>query len=75
MTKIELLKILTTFAKDYRDDAKDSIVRNRHMNDCAADQVIEQYVIDAILTDYINYVAYRQGVDYGLYSSDLTQKD
>lgn len=30
-----------------------------------------QEVVDAVLTGFINHAAFCQGVDYGLYASDL----
>ena len=71
MTGIELLTLLKKCADDYSKDAKKSIARNDHMNDIKIDETIEQKVIDAVLVDYINYIAARNGIDYGLYTSDL----
>jgi hypothetical protein len=32
---------------------------------------LTQDEIDAVLTDYINYVAFHFGIDYGMYAKDL----
>ena len=80
MSKIDLLKLITTDAKNYCDDAAESLERNTHMNDLSFEElkqflalgpVISQKIIDALLVDFINSVAANQGVDYGLYTSDL----
>jgi hypothetical protein len=71
MTKIELLEMLTRNAKDYRKGGVlASLERNRHMNQYEGEKVSGQ-TIDAILVDFINHVAARQGIDYALYTSDL----
>lgn len=35
------------------------------------DTSLKQTTIDAILTDFINYVAMACGIDYGMYAKDL----
>lgn len=70
MTKIELLEMMTKNAKDYRSTAMESVARNSHMND-ATGSAIDQKDIDAILTDFINYVGVKQCVDFALYATDL----
>jgi len=72
MKTIELLELLTTHATNYREIAKQSVMRNAHMNNLTFDDTIQQPHVDAILTDFINYVAANMGVDYGLYTEDLT---
>lgn len=71
MGAIELLELMKKLAIRYRTEANASIVRNRRMNDRSTTSDIPQEDIDAILTDFINFVGVRNGVDYGLYSSDL----
>lgn len=71
MTTIEYLNGLTEYAKDYSIIAKQSVIRNNHMNDINSGEFIEQKHIDAILVDFINYIASLQGVDYGLYTDDI----
>ena len=70
MTKIELLNTLRKNAGEYRLQANKSIKRNNHMNNATSAE-IHQDDIDALLTDFINYVAMKQCVDYGMYTSDL----
>jgi hypothetical protein len=70
MKTIEVLKVLIADAKEYRAGAMESIRRNAHMND-ATGADINQRDVDALLTDFINYVAGRRCVDLALYASDL----
>lgn len=72
MTKIEYLETLTKFAKDYRIKAMSSIERNAHMN-CHTGAEISQDNIDALLVDFINFIGVRNGIDYALYTSDLSK--
>lgn len=71
MNKIELLNLLTKYAKEYRKDAQSSVIRNLHMNEMQPAEVIQQNSIDAVLVDFINYIGTQQCVDYGLYTMDL----
>lgn len=71
MTNLELLNFLTDQAKSYRKDCVASINRNKHMNKLTTPCDIDQSVVDAVLTDFINRIGSNQGVDYALYSKDL----
>lgn len=71
MKKIELLNFLADQAKIYRKNCVSSINLNNHMNELKESCHVDQNVIDAILTDFINCIGYNQGVDYALYSKDL----
>lgn len=73
MTKKELLDYLENQACEYRLIAKNSIKRNKHMNNIEKNDMIEQKVVDAILVDFINYIALYQGVDLGLYTKYLVK--
>lgn len=75
MTSIEVLEALSKYAKKYRLEAAASMVRNRHMNELPDDSPIEQEVIDAVLTDFINYIGVHCGIDYALYTKDLKETD
>lgn len=71
MTKQELLDMLVKNAKQYRSaGVLESLQRNNHMNQYEGEKVSGQ-TVDAILVDFINYVAMQQGVDLGLYTVDL----
>ncbi len=65
MTKLELLRMLESNAVEYRKTAKDSIAGNQGL-------YLTQKQVDVVLTDFINYTAAFQGVDYGLNIKDLT---
>ena len=69
MSAVELLNLITGYAKGYQPDAIESIWRNQHMHDCRTQPT--QETVDAVLTDFINFVAMKHGVDYALYSKDL----
>jgi hypothetical protein len=71
MTRKELFKLLESFAIDYRKIAIDSIRRNRHMNEVTLED-IQQTVVDALLVDFINYIASENCCDLGLYTHYIT---
>lgn len=68
MTNGELINLLIQRAKEYRSDANSSLARNDHQHPVFH---MDQSVIDALLTDFINYVGANQGMDVGLCSYDL----
>jgi hypothetical protein len=69
-TTLEFLEALAKDAKTYRAGAQTSIMRNRHMNDATGTN-IDQRDVDAILVDFINFVAMQRGIDFGMYTTDL----
>ena len=71
MKAIEMLDLTTSFAKKYKKDAAASIKRNSHMNEINQVEVLDQRHIDAVLTDFINFIAANHGIDYALYASEL----
>lgn len=71
MTKGELVKMVERNAQDYRRFAIESLLNNNHMNNLKVGEVISQTHIDAILVDFVNYVARFQGLDLGFYVKDL----
>jgi len=73
MNKIHLLEMLTNNAREYRMTANESVKRNSHMNSSTG-TAIDQKDVDAMLTDFVNFVANKQGVDYGLYATDLADE-
>ena len=74
MNRGEFLDLLTKFAQDYRERAVASVSRNKHMNELGGQCDLSQDEVDALLTDFINFIGVTQGVDYGLYASDLKKK-
>jgi len=71
MTRGELCELLIRDARDYKKEGVlKSITRNHHMNEYDGEE-IKETAIDAILVDFINYVATHQGLDLGLYIKDL----
>jgi len=73
MTKIELLSILSNEAKTYCPVAVESVINNGHMNEFNGND-IPQSAVDALIVDFINYIAVGQGIDYGLHTKDLRKK-
>ena len=63
------LQELIRHAKDYRDDAVDSVHRNSHMNELR--WINEQDEVDAVLVDFINYIGRKKGIDLALYTIDI----
>ncbi len=76
VTKADLYDMLIDYAKKYRLHANESLMRNQHMHMNYNPGIINipQPEIDAILTDYINFVAFKQCCDLALYSEDLAKK-
>ena len=74
MNRIELLDSLRKFAIDYRLGCEKSINCNKHMNELDGTCEVDQLLVDAILTDYINFIAVGYCVDYGMYTTDLEVK-
>lgn len=72
MNALDLLQLIEKTAKEYRVDAQDSLDRNSHMNHLKK-EFVTQKVIDAVLVDFINFMAMKQCIDYGLYVSDFTK--
>ena len=74
MKAIEMLELTKKYADGYSKESKTSLVRNNHMNEILESQQIEQKVIDAVLVDFINYIAVKHGIDYAIYTSDLRKE-
>lgn len=69
----EFVKMVDTIARRYRDGAIESVKRNSHMNALGGECRLTQDEIDAVLTDFVNYLASCQGMDYGMYASDFAK--
>jgi len=70
MTKKELLQMLCDYAKSYCPGAAMSIARNNHMNEYQGEDV-PQILVDALIVDFVNFVAGEQCMDLGFYTKDL----
>lgn len=71
MTRGELVKLIDETMRLYRANGiLDSVKRNSHMNEYKNEKV-SQKTLDAIMVDFVNFVASTQGIDYALYTSDL----
>ena len=71
MTRGHLVDWLVDCAKEYAPDAPASVDRNLHMNDLGAPMALDRKVTDAIVVDFVNFLAARQGLDLALYTSSL----
>lgn len=69
MTTLTLCDTLVERARQYRPKSLASIRDNDHMH--SASESITQADIDAVLTDFINFIAGQNGIDYALYAKDL----
>jgi hypothetical protein len=72
MKKIDLLKMLERNAVEYQKLPKVAW-KNRHMNSLKkGDRChLKRRVVQAVVIDFINYVAVMQGVDLGLNSRNI----
>lgn len=75
MQVIELLDMLSAFTKEYRLECNDSIKRNKHQNTLDGKYEFAQEEIDAVLVDFINYIASSYCVDYALEVRDITGEE
>ena len=71
ITTGQLIDLLCEDAKAYLPEAVESIKRNNHMNMCTNETTIDRVVVDAAITDFINFVGARRCVDVGVYTRDL----
>ena len=82
MTKGDYMKMIEADARDYiAQDVIRSILRNSHMNDLKVDEAVQvlakvpkefmKNLTEAIIVDFINFLGYKQGLDYGMYTYDL----
>ena len=74
MKVLDMLELMTKFAKEYRQDAQKSVSRNKHMNEINDGEILQQSHIYDILVDYINFVGINHGIDYSLFTDDLKKQ-
>jgi hypothetical protein len=70
----ELLDTLNKSAKEYAPDACKSIIRNCHMNNLYPDSKVDPDTVDAVIVDFVNYIASTYCVDYAMYTKDLRKE-
>jgi len=77
MSIITFIHHVENNVKCYIKIAKESVFRNKHMNELkninGLDN-LDQKIIDALFVDFINFVALKKGVDYAMYTKDLKNK-
>lgn len=73
MSTSDLLDMLVNSAIDYRVERFASMARNTHMHDATLEAIAatKPDILDAVMVDFLNYVARRQGVDLALYAEDI----
>lgn len=69
----QLVDRFVGYAKDYIKISAESIKRNNHMNNLESDLVIPKDVINAVVVDFINFIATEHCIDLGLYTKDLEE--
>jgi hypothetical protein len=69
MKAIEMLELTKDHAVEYRKEAQQSLERNNHMNEIESCELVQQRHIDAVLVDFINYIGFKHGIDYALYTN------
>jgi hypothetical protein len=70
----DYMEYLTCCAKEWIPDSLADINRNEHMNDCDGKVEItkvNQDLVDAAVTAFINHVGASFCMDYALYTNDL----
>lgn len=71
ISKIQFIEHVNESMERYREDAPQSLVRNNHMNKIRKSEIVSQRIIDAVLVDFVNFIAGEMGVDYGMYTRNL----
>lgn len=71
ISRLQFIEHITEAIEKYRLDSNSSIHRHSHMNDIEPEDYVEQRIVDAILVDFVNFIAGKMGVDYGIYTRDL----
>ena len=75
MTRGELCDWLVARLKDYKSGGiLESVKRNSHMNEYKNEKV-SQETVDAILVDFVNFLAGSQCIDLALYTKDLKNEE
>ena len=75
MTVLELIHSIEQIAQEYRPEAIKSIKRNTHLHDCKLEDIGKQDFVDAILSDFVNFLASKYHVDYGTHAYDIYWPD
>jgi hypothetical protein len=73
VSSIDVLNFLVSYAKKYVKEGKDSVKKNRHMNELEKDDSVTQQQVEAVVVDFINYIGVKCGIDYALYTSDVQE--
>jgi len=72
MSDNEVLEFLRLYAKDYRVNAISSIVINSIVTNIDNKNLLDQKIIDATLTDFINYVGRKRNTKFMICVEEIT---
>lgn len=70
MKLTQMVDHLASIAAKYRKHAPGLVDLNKHMHDYKGEALTQEQV-DALLSNFINFVAATWGVDYALYARDF----
>ena len=62
MRPLEMVEFIESAARNFRES---------YMNEVNTSQVIDQKILDAVVVDFVNYIALSQCIDFALYTKDL----
>jgi len=71
MTRGEFLNRIVDDAKEYCPGALKSVLRNCRMSNINENDICSQEFVEALLVDFINFIAKGQCIDLGLYTKHL----
>jgi hypothetical protein len=76
LTRGDILKMITAMAQKYVPFARKSVLRNSHMHRyTGAPGDVPQTFVEAVVVDFINFVSTSIGVDYGLCTKHLAERE
>lgn len=66
MRALEMVEFIESAARNFRES---------YMNEVNTSLVVDQKVLDAVVVDFVNYIALSQCIDLALYTEDLQKTD
>ena len=66
MRALEMVEFIESAARNFRES---------YMNEVNTSLVVDQKVLDAVIVDFVNYIAVSQCIDLALYTEDLQKTD
>lgn len=62
MRPLEMVEFIESAARNFRES---------YMNEVNISQVVDQKILDAVVVDFVNYIALSQCIDFALHTKDL----